>query len=79
MIDNSCSGIRTEERNCDSAKADRGLPHESEQEEQNRNDRQDVNQRTKGLIGLGQLGQQIECGGGHPGDVEGSFCGRYHV
>lgn len=41
-----------------SAEAHRGLPHEGQQQEEERNDWQDVYQRAKGLIGLGQLGQR---------------------
>ena len=62
-----------------SAETHGGLPDKRKKKEKNRNDRQDVDQRTKGLIGLRQLGQQIECDDGHPGDVLDSLCGRYHV
>ncbi len=41
-----------------SAKTHRGLPHEGQQQEKEWNDRQDIHQRPKGLIGLGQLGQR---------------------
>ena len=43
-----------------SAETDGGLPDEGQQKEKQRNDREDVDQRTESLIGLWKLGQQIK-------------------
>ena len=42
----------------DSAKPYRSLPHKSQQQEEEGDDRQDVHQRAESLVGLGQLGQR---------------------
>ena len=51
----------------DSAKADGGLPHEGKQQKEQGNDRQDVDQWSEGLVGLGELGQGLQGVGSHPG------------
>ena len=71
------------------AKSHRGLPHEGQQQEEEGDDRQDVHQRAKGLVGLGQLGQrgavgsetgQQEVRHGNLGPLErpGAVDGNYH-
>ena len=62
----------------DLAEAHRGLPNKGEQQEEHRDDRQNIDQRTESLISLRKLGQQIEGECSHPGKQQ-SVCGRYHV
>ena len=50
-----------------SAEADGSLPNKSKQQEKQRNDRQDVDQWSEGLVGLGELGQGLQGVGSHPG------------
>ena len=72
-----------------STKPHRGLPHEGQQQEEERDDRQDVHQRAEGLVGLRQLGQrgavgsetgQQEVRHGELGPLErpGAVEGNYH-
>ena len=44
------------------AKSHRGLPHKGQQQEEKGDDRQDVHQGAKGLVGLGQLSQRGDVG-----------------
>jgi len=44
------------------AKSHGGLPHKGQQQEEKGDDRQDVHQGAKGLVGLGQLSQRGDVG-----------------
>ena len=50
----------------ESAETNGCLPDKGKQQEKHRDQGKDVDQRRKGLIGLGQLSHQIEGKGGHP-------------